>query len=97
MFRVFEANLFINDTWFNEVWIDTHYEEKHSQSINDQLILHLLGQLNYEIHHPQVVRLDGFQFFETEIVFSGKLYRLIWLIPPDASYIGVRNAYRRSK
>ena len=97
MFRVVEIRFFINETWFSEVWIDTHYEEKHSRSINDQLILELLGLLNYECFLPQLVRKDGFQFYETDLFFGGKPYRLIWVIPPDACYIGIRNAYRRSK
>ncbi len=97
VFRIIEARLFINDTWFNEVWIDTHYEKKHSESINDKLILDLLLLLNYESYIPQVVREDGYQFYETDLAKEGKPYRLIWVIPPDTSYIGVRNAYRRPK
>lgn len=97
MFRVYESRLFINGTWFCEVWIDTHYEEKHSKSINDELILEMLGLLNYERYLPQVIRKDGYQFYTTDLVLNGKAYRLIWVIPPDESYVGVRNAYRRSK
>ncbi len=97
MFRIIEVRLFINDTWFNEIWIDTHYEKKHSRSINDELILNLLQLLNYEHHLPQMIREDGYQFYETDLVRNGKPYRLIWVVPPDASYIGVRNAYRRPK
>lgn len=97
MFRIVEARLFINNTWFSKVWIDTHYEEKHSRSINDKLILELLGVLNYESYLPQMIREDGYQFYETDLIWSGKPYRLIWVIPPDETYIGVRNAYRRSK
>lgn len=97
MFRRIETRLFINNTWFNEVWIDSHYEKKHSQSINDSLIIELVRQLNYECFLPQIVRNDGFQFYETDIYLNNKAYRLIWLIPPNSSYIGIRNAYRRSK
>ena len=97
MFHVYAARFFINDTWFNEIWIDSHYELKHSGSITDKLILELVGQLNYRAFLPQVVRKDGFQFFETSVVLETKPYRLIWVVPPDGSYLGVRNAYRRSR
>ena len=97
MFRVISARFFINGTWFNEVWIDSHYEEKHSGSITDSLILELVGLLNYQTFLPQVTRQDGFQFFETSLVLKDKPYRLVWVVPPDGSYLGVRNAYRKSR
>lgn len=94
MFRVYDTTLFINGTRFTEVWIDPHYELKHSRSINDDLILKLVDLLDGKWHLPQVVRDDGFRFFATDLELGDKLYRLIWVIPPDESYIGVRNAYR---
>lgn len=96
MFRVYEARYFINDTWFGEIWIDSHYELKHKQSINDELILELVQHLTHQTHFPQEIR-NGYQFYESEIIWREKLYRLIWLIPPDESYLGVRNAYRRPR
>ncbi|PIU01086.1 MAG: hypothetical protein COT74_00855 [Bdellovibrionales bacterium CG10_big_fil_rev_8_21_14_0_10_45_34] len=67
MFRVVEFRLFINNTWFSEVWIDSHYEEKHSRSINDNLILELLRALNLGSYLPQMIRNDGYQFYETDL------------------------------
>lgn len=71
MFRIYEGQVIFNEKHFDEVWIDPHYEEKHGDSVNDELILRLLGRL------------------------GGKFYRLILVVPPDASYLGVRNVYRR--
>ncbi len=40
---------------------------------------------------------SGYKFYEADGKYNGKAYRLILVIPPDGSYLGVRNAYRRSK
>ncbi len=96
MFRIYESRVFVNDMWFTEIWIDSHYELKHRESINDKLILELLSQLNFKTFVPQEIRQDGFQFFATNVECQAKPYRLIWIIPPDKNYLGVRNAHRRS-
>jgi hypothetical protein len=83
-----------NEEHFNEVWIDPHYEEKHGDSVTDQLILSLLSRLSEK---PWASQSDakGFHFFEVDVDFKSKFYRLIIVVPPDGSYLGVRNAYRR--
>ena len=98
MFRVYKVgHLWVNGTQFHKVWIDPHYEVKHQGSINDELILSLVGLLDRQLPFlPKKVRADGFEFFESDLVWKGKHYRLIWIIPPDRDYLGVRNAYRRS-
>ena len=96
MFRIYELDLIINDIHFNEIWIDPHYENKHGNYMNDDLILKLLLHLNgKEIHH--VAESSGFRYFETDIEHTKKVYRLILVIPNDECYLGIRNAYRRSK
>ena len=96
MFRVYKTRVFANGTWFNEVWIDPHYEINHGESINDLLILSLVRLLSDCDYDPQRRPPNGFQYFESNLIWLRKPYRLIWLIPPDESYIGIRNAYRRS-
>jgi hypothetical protein len=96
VYRVYAIDLVINDTSFSEVWIDPHYEENHKESINDQLILNLLELINHRIISAKAES-KGFQFFEVDVQVRYKVYRLILVIPPDNSYLGVRNAYRRSK
>ncbi len=70
---------------FDELWIDPHYEEKHKDSINDQLILELVNLLNgWPI---QLSSEDsGFEYSEADGIFEGKSYRLIIVIPPDGTY-----------
>jgi len=94
MFRIYEIPVVFNEKHFNEVWIDPHYEEKHGDSVNDELILSLLARLSGK---PWAIQMEsrGFHFFEVDLELRGKLYRLILVVPPDASYLGVRNAYRR--
>ena len=96
MFRLFEINLIFNDKHFGELWIDPHYEAKHKASINDALILLLVLKLNHEVV-PKAGESKGFCFYQIDLEYSGKRYRLILAVPPDGSYLGVRNVYRRSK
>ena len=96
MYRVYAIDMFLNDMIFSEVWIDPHYEENHKESIDDQLILNLLELLNHKVIAAKAES-KGFNFFEVDVEIRKKPYRLILVIPPDRSYIGVRNAYRRSK
>ncbi len=96
MFRVYKIAVVFDEKLFSEVWIDPHFEEKHGESISDELILSLLQWLN---GRPVVVQMEskGFQFFELDIEWLGKSYRLILVVPPDCSYLGVRNMYRKKK
>ena len=94
MFRVYEISVVFNEERFCEVWIDPHFEEKHGDSVNDELILSLLARLSGK---PWALQMEsnGFHFFEVDLELRGKAYRLILVVPPDASYLGVRNIYRR--
>lgn len=94
MFRVYKMTVVFNETLFSQVWIDPHYEEKHGDSINDELIFDLLGRSSGKPWASQR-EARGFHFFEVDLELTGKPYRLILVVPPDGSYLGVRNAYRR--
>lgn len=96
MYRVYDSDLILNEIHFKRVWIDPHYEIKHSGSINDALILSLLTQLHKEELSP-ISEANGFRYYEVDLERLNKLYRLILVTPDDGSYLGVRNAYRRSK
>ncbi|MES2769974.1 MAG: hypothetical protein V4596_12585 [Bdellovibrionota bacterium] len=95
MFRIYDIDIIFNETQFNEAWIDPHYEEKHKGSINDKLILMLLNCIHETLHLPQKEGNNGFKYYELDIEQDYKLYRLILVIPPNKSYIGIRNAYRK--
>ena len=96
-YRRFIMTLAVNGIRFHEVWIDPHYEERHSESINDQLVLKLVKLLDGTDHDAGVIGSNEYSFFATDMEFEGNPYRLIWVIPPDHSFLGVRNAFRRSK
>lgn len=54
--------------------------------------------LNGGIFTPIAIDKDGFKYFKTEPMFyNGKPYRLVWLIDPDETYIGVVNCFRRKR
>lgn len=95
MFRIYKIQVIFNEEYFSEVWIDPHYEEKHSSSINDDLIFALLTRLRQKPWTPQAES-NGFKFYEVDVDYEDRLYRLIVVTPPDLSYLGIRNAYRRN-
>ncbi len=96
MYRRYDIDLKMNGEHFDELWIDPHYEEKHKDSINDQLILELAKEVDGWLITLSA-EVSGYKFYEAEGYYQGKAFRLILVIPPDGAYLGIRNAYRRSK
>jgi len=91
----YDIKITVNGRPINKVIIDSHYEEKHAKSVDDQVILGLVKQLDGEFFEPDDVD-ENFSYFVTDkMVLGGKLYKLIWCLEDDKLYIGVINAYRR--
>ena len=85
----------VNGKAFSEVVIDPHYEEKHSEHINDDLILALVKRLNGRRELPNGTD-EEFSYFATIVDLNQKFYRLVWLLENNTVYIGVVNAFRDS-
>jgi hypothetical protein len=83
----------VNDKKIIQVVIDTHYEQRHSGSMSDSLILDLVSQLDGRREIPEA-RKGPYSYFATLVEHRSKQYRLIWLLEDHAIYIGVVNAYR---
>jgi hypothetical protein len=96
MFRVFEVCIAFDEKYFYEIWIDPHYEIKHGRSISDELILTLLKYLSGIATDP-TAETKEFRYYEVDINYQEKIYRLIIVRPVNDNYLGIRNAYRRSK
>ncbi len=92
--RDYPVRVVINDVFITEVIIDSHYEQKHSESINDQLILELVKILDKGFFEP--VSISGkFSYFVTpRMEHQSKAYKLIWLMESGETYLGIINAYR---
>ena len=87
--------LTVNGLKISEVVIDPHYEEKHSSSIDDDLILELVKLLTGKFYKPETSK-DGFQYFVADLLeVRGARYRLVWLLEDEKLYVGVINAFRR--
>jgi hypothetical protein len=84
----------VNRFLINRVIIDPHFEVKHSDHIDDKLIVELVNELNGRIEVPEAQDEEGFSYFATLLILNEKQYRLIWLLEADAIYVGVLNAYR---
>lgn len=83
----------VNKVKVVQVIIDPHFEEKHSTSISDQLILDLVNELNGRFEVPEAKK-GRYSYFATLIELNKKQFRLVWLLEDHAIYIGVVNAYR---
>jgi hypothetical protein len=93
--REYIISITVNEILITKVIIDPHYEEKHSESINDEIILNLVKTLDGQNFEPDDEK-SPYSYFVTDgIVFNEKAYKLIWLLEDHEIYIGVINAYRR--
>ena len=90
----YSIRLFFNGVEIHRVLIDQHYRENHAESMNDELILELVKNLdggNYPVEDED----DGFQYFMVEpVVFETKPYRVILVMCVHDDFLGVVNAFR---
>lgn len=93
--REYGLNLVVNGRRITKVIIDPHFELKHSDTINDEIILALVCLLDGGVF-PVADQGEGFEYFATDnLLLEAKRYKLIWLLEEDQIYIGIVNAYRR--
>lgn len=84
----------INDRKLTRVIIDQHYKEKHVESVNDEIILELVRELDGRTFAIEEER-GEFQYFAVEPVGPNNTpFRLVLLICICDDYIGVINAFR---
>jgi hypothetical protein len=93
--RDYKISITVNARAVTRVVIDLHYELKHSDSVDDGIILSLVQLLDGKTFMPETES-DGFKYFKTDpLILNGVSYRLIWLLEKNEIYIGVINAFRR--
>jgi hypothetical protein len=90
------APITVNEEVYTEVVIDSHYELKHLDHINDELILSLVILLDGAEQLPEDTK-GPFKYYATIIELENKAYRLVWLLEDGKLYIGVINSFRDSK
>jgi hypothetical protein len=93
--REYNISIVVNEKQINKVIIDPHFEQKHAESITDEIILSLVESLDGKKFFPEEVEPPFSYFTADKIELNGKLYKLIWLLEDDQIYIGIVNAYRR--
>jgi hypothetical protein len=96
MQREYMLGITVNGRKLNRVLIDSHYEVKHSDSINDALILDLVKKLNGgTFEHDKVIK-TGWEIYANDPWYlDGKPYRIVWCLHPDETCLGVINVFRR--
>jgi hypothetical protein len=60
--RVYPVVLVVNDRKISKVIIDSHFEEKHSATVNDEIILALV-QLLHKGTYPSEANDGEFEYF----------------------------------
>ena len=93
--REYNVSMIVKGLMINKVIIDPHYQEKHADTVNDEIILELVKTLNGSEAEPDTID-ESFSYFVSDgIEYQGKAYKLVWLLADHQIYIGVVNAYRR--
>lgn len=93
--RQYTLHITVNGILITKLIIDPHYEEKHAESVNDEIILELVKTLDNKFFDPDDEKTPYSYFVTDKIEHNGKWYKLIWLLEDHEIYIGVINAYRR--
>lgn len=93
--REYDISIVLNERRIGKVIIDPHFEEKHAESITDEIILRLVQTLDGSVIEPEDVNPPYVYFARDRIELDGKFYKLVWLLEDNEIYIGVVNAYRR--
>lgn len=92
--REYSINIVFNGQRITNVIIDPHFELKHAESINDDIVLALVQKLDGLVIPPEDEK-PPYSYFAQDLSLNNRLYRLVWLVEEDQIYIGVINAYRR--
>lgn len=93
--REYAINITVNEILITKVIIDPHYEAKHGESVNDEIIVNLVRTLDGQTFEPDDEKPPYSYFVTDNILLNEKAYKLIWLLEDHEIYIGVINAYRR--
>ena len=94
--REYSTYLNINGREIIKIIIDSHYELRHKESINDEVVLKLVKMLDGSEYLPVDIDENGFEYFVNDnMSLDGKNYKLIWLLHANEIFIGIVNAYRR--
>ncbi len=96
MRREYGLQIIFNGRHLNKVVVDSHYEKKHSRSINDELILELVRMLNGRTLEFETLSAAGWEIYVYDPLYvGGRPYRLIFCTHPVERILGVINAFRR--
>jgi hypothetical protein len=86
----------VNDRALNRVVIDQHYRENHADSVNDELILRLVRELDGKTFPIELTRGEFQYFTAAPVQYADKPYRLVLVLCVSDDYLGVINAFRIS-
>ena len=91
--REYHICINLNDIFITKVVIDSHYEAKHNESINDEIILNLVQRLDGKFFEA-IDNKPPYCYFLTYVSLNNKRFKIIWLLEEDDVYIGIINVHR---
>ena len=95
--RVYEFRATIKGRKMEEVHIDPHYEEEHGSYMNDEKIYILVHELLRIQRFVFSGRKEKWEYFEADILWKEKNYRLVFCLEDDQEYLGIVTCYRKDK
>ena len=91
----YDILIVINGRRFSRLIIDQQYREKH-KTINDSLIIQLVGQLHGGSFEANRISKDGFEYYSKDkMELDSRLYKLVWTLRAQHNFVGIINCYRR--
>lgn len=87
-----EEDLIVNNKKLTNLIIDPHYEIKHKDYINDELIYNLIFLLNNK-RFVSKDRKEKWEYYDLEISYNDDSYLLVWCFEDNENYIGIINCY----
>lgn len=94
--KLYSKKLRINGRPYRQVEICRHYEEKHSDYLNDDLILVLVDQLDGIYLDADAKKKGGgktLTYFAADVDHEGSMYRLVWRVTLGRFRLLVVNCY----
>jgi len=95
--RVYELQGIINKRKLDKLVIDPHYEEGHGSYMTDEKIYILVHELLRIQRFVFAGRMEKWEYFEADILWIDKNYRLVFCLEDDQEYLGIVDCYRKSK
>ena len=92
-----KKKMVVNRWEFRIIIISSHYEEEHGSYMTDEKIYILVHELLRTQRFVFAGRMEKWEYFEADILWIDKNYRLVFCLEDGQGYLGIVDCYRKSK